>query len=174
VVRTRAFNHTGPRRSDVFVTSNFARQIAEIEAGLRDPVIRVGNLEAKRDFSDIRDVVRAYVLALEQGEAGEVYNIGSGKPHSISKVLEMLLGMSRCVIRIEQDPSRMRPSDIPVLVADTEKFRRKTGWRPRWSLEESLSDLLNSWRERIATGKPAQPLPVPTHGAARRRQVVKA
>jgi len=152
VVRTRAFNHTGPRRGDVFATSNFARQIAEIEMKEKEPVIRVGNLEARRDFTDIRDVVRAYVLALEQCEPGSVYNIGSGKAYSIKQVLNMLLGMSNLIIRVEKDPSRMRPSDVPVLICDSSKFTKKTGWRPRIPFEQSLFDLLQYWRKKLGQG----------------------
>jgi len=154
VVRTRAFNHTGPRRGDVFATSNFARQIVEIESGKGDPVIRVGNLKARRDFTDIRDVVEAYVLALERGEPGEVYNIGSGKAYSMEQVLNMLLGMSNVIIHIKKDSSRMRPSDVPVLVCNNSKFSQKTGWQPRVTFKQTLYDLLGYWRAKIVE-KPA-------------------
>lgn len=150
IVRTRSFNHTGPRQSDVFVASNFARQIVEIEMGLREPVIRVGNLDAQRDFTDIRDVVKAYVVALERCEPGEVYNIGSGRARSIRQLLKTILGMSKLIIRVEQDPSRMRPSDIPVLVGDIEKFKQRTGWSPQISFRQTLQDLLDHWRGRLA------------------------
>ena len=160
IVRTRAFNHTGPRQSDVFVASNFARQIVEIETGLREPVMHVGNLEAKRDFTDIRDVVRAYDMALDQCEPGDVYNIGSGRARSIKQLLKTLLGMSRLIIRVEQDPERMRPSDIPVLVGDIDKFQKRTGWTPGIPFEQTLCDLLDYWRERLsqADGKKQQDL----------------
>ncbi len=149
-VRTRTFNHTGPRRGEVFVTSSFARQIAEIEHGLAEPVLRVGNLEARRDFTDVRDVVRAYWLALERGEPGEVYVIASGRDFRISEVAEMLLAMARVPIRVEQDPARMRPSDVPVLLGDSTKFRRRTGWEPEIPFEKTLEDLLEYWRARVA------------------------
>jgi GDP-4-dehydro-6-deoxy-D-mannose reductase len=149
IVRTRCFNHTGPRRSDSFATSSFARQIVEIESGMREPVIQVGNLLAERDFTDIRDVVRAYHLALERCEPGSVYNIGSGRATSLKRVLNLLLTMSRMAIRIEKDERRMRPSDVPVLVADTAAFRARTGWVPQIPLEQSLSDLLEYWRMRL-------------------------
>ncbi|MHC4558349.1 MAG: GDP-mannose 4,6-dehydratase [Planctomycetota bacterium] len=149
VVRTRAFNHTGPRRGEVFVTSSFARQIVEIEMGKREPVIRVGNLEAKRDFTDIRDVVKAYVIALEHCEPGSGYNIGSGTAHSIKQVLDLLLGMSKLIIQVKEDPARMRPSDVPVMVSDSSKFMRETGWRPQITFEQSLFDLLGYWREKL-------------------------
>lgn len=148
-VRTRAFNHTGPRRGEVFVTSSFARQIALIEKGIQKPVIYVGNLEAKRDFSDIRDVVKAYYLSLEKGEAGEVYNVGNDKAYSIREVLEMLLSFSKIKVSIKEDPERMRPSDVPHLICDSSKFREKTGWVPEIPFEKTLEDLLNYWRKRV-------------------------
>ncbi|GAB6935347.1 MAG: GDP-mannose 4,6-dehydratase [Calditerricola sp.] len=149
VVRTRTFNHTGPRRGEAFVTSNFAKQIAEIEKGLRPPVVYVGNLEAKRDFTDVRDVVRAYWLALEKGEPGEVYNIASGQTYSIREVLNLLLAMSSVNIDVQQDPARLRPSDVAILLGDSTKFRRQTGWAPTIPLEQTLRDLLNYWRARV-------------------------
>ncbi|MCX7974292.1 MAG: GDP-mannose 4,6-dehydratase [Candidatus Aminicenantes bacterium] len=147
-VRTRGFNHTGPRRGEVFVTSSLAKQIAEIEKGKREPVIKVGNLEAKRDFTDVRDIVRAYWLALEKGEVGEVYNIGSGRAYPIREVLEKLLSLSQVKVRIEVDPARLRPSDVPILQADASKFRQLTGWQPTIPFDKTLEDLLNYWRER--------------------------
>ena len=148
-VRTRAFNHTGPRRGQVFVTSNFAKQIAEIEAGKKEPVIEVGNLEAKRDFSDVRDVVRGYWLAAEKGQPGEVYNIASGRSVSIREMLDILLAQTDREIEVRQDQARMRPSDVEMLWGDAAKIRKATGWEPQIPLETTLSDLLNWWRERI-------------------------
>jgi GDP-4-dehydro-6-deoxy-D-mannose reductase len=147
-VRTRGFNHTGPRRGDVFVTSNFARQIAEIEKGKRPPVVHVGNLEAKRDFTDVRDMVRAYWLACEKGEPGEVYNIGSGHTITMQAMLDILLSHSKVRVRVEVDPSRLRPSDVPILYADPSKFMALTGWKPRIPFETTVKDLLDYWRER--------------------------
>lgn len=149
IVRTRAFNHTGPRRGYVFVTSNFAKQIAEIEKGKKEPVIYTGNLEAKRDFSDVRDVVRAYWLSLEKGEAGEVYNIGSGRAITIKEMLDMLLSKSKVKVTTKQDPARMRPSDVELLAGDYTKIKEKTGWKPEILLGKTLEDLLNYWRERV-------------------------
>lgn len=149
VVRTRAFNHTGPRRGRVFVTSNFARQIAAIEKGKKEPVIKVGNLEAVRDFTDVRDIVKAYVLALEKGEPGQVYNLGSGKGIKIGELLQMLLKMSEVEIRTERDPARMRPSDVQHLVCDFTKFGKKTGWQPEIPFEKTLEDILEFWRARV-------------------------
>ncbi|PKN68117.1 MAG: GDP-mannose 4,6-dehydratase [Deltaproteobacteria bacterium HGW-Deltaproteobacteria-15] len=162
IVRTRCFNHTGPRRSDSFATSSFARQIVEIEKKRKDPVILVGNLQAKRDFTDIRDVVRAYHLALEHCEPGGVYNIGSGIATSLRQVLDLLLTMSRMAIRVKLDDSRMRPSDVPVLLADASAFKRKTGWKPEISLQQSLFDLLEYWRGKLGRREKAASTALPT------------
>jgi GDP-4-dehydro-6-deoxy-D-mannose reductase len=148
-VRTRGFNHTGPRRGEVFVTSSFARQIAEIEKGRREPVVHVGNLEAQRDFTDVRDMVRAYWLALEHGEPGEVYNIGSGRAYTIRQVLDILLGLSTTRVEVREDPARLRPSDVPILLGDATRFRRVSGWEPTIPFEVTLKDLLDYWRERV-------------------------
>ncbi len=149
-VRTRGFNHTGPRRGHVFVCSNFAHQVASIEAGLQDAVIRVGNLDAQRDFTDVRDMVRGYVLALEKGEPGGCYNICQGKAYRIREVLDLLLDMARLEVSVEEDPERMRPSDVPVLLGSAERFRERTGWEPRIPFEQTLRDLLDYWRDRLA------------------------
>jgi GDP-4-dehydro-6-deoxy-D-mannose reductase len=149
IVRTRGFNHTGPRRGEVFVTSNFARQIAEIEKKKKEPVIYTGNLEAVRDFTDVRDTVRGYYLSLEKGEPGEVYNVCSGKGHKVREVLDILLSFSKIKITTQQDPKRMRPSDVELLVGDPSKFEKQTGWKPTIPFEQTLEDLLNYWRERI-------------------------
>jgi GDP-4-dehydro-6-deoxy-D-mannose reductase len=149
IVVTRAFNHTGPRRGEVFVTSNFSKQIAEIEKGLKEPVIYVGNLSAQRDFSDVRDIVRAYWLAVNKCEYGEVYNICSGKARTIQSVLDLLLDMTDKKIEIKQDPSRMRPSDVEILFGDYSKFKEKTGWTPEIPFEKTMQDLLDYWRNRV-------------------------
>ncbi len=149
IIRTRAFNHTGPRRGQVFVTSNFAKQIVEIEKGMRKPVIQVGNLEAVRDFLDVRDVVHAYALALEKGTPGEVYNISSGKGIRIRDMLERLIALSNVDLEIKQDPERMRPSDVELLIGSSEKFRDATGWKPAIPFDKTLKDLLDYWRDRI-------------------------
>jgi len=148
-VRTRAFNHSGPRRGHVFVTSNFAMQIAMIEKGKQPPEIHVGDLTARRDFTDVRDVVRGYWLSLEKGEPGEVYNISSGKAYQIKEVLDILLSYANVNVKIVQDPERMRPSDVLLLIGDYSKFSNKTGWKPSISFEQTLKDLLDWWRERI-------------------------
>ena len=149
VVRVRPSNHIGPRQSEQFVTSNFAKQIAAIEAGAREPVLFVGNLDAQRDFTDVRDMVRAYYLALERGAPGEVYNIGSGRAYPIQQVLDLMLKQSRAPIRVEQDAARLRPSDTPIMYVDSTKFRAQTGWEPRIPLEQSLRDILDYWRAKV-------------------------
>ena len=149
IVRTRAFNHEGPRRGDVFVTSSFAKQVAEIEAGDRDPVIFVGDLKPRRDFSDVRDIVRGYWLLLQRGEPGEVYNLCSGRSWSIQQVLDFLLDQSRVKgITVTVDPARLRPSDVMVLEGDATKVRKATSWEPEIPLERTLRDLLGYWRQR--------------------------
>src|SRR5436309_4117229 len=148
LIRTRAFNHDGPRRGDVFVTSNFAKQIAEIEAGGREPTILVGNLKAVRDYTDVRDIVRGYWLLLERGEPGQVYNLCSGRGWATQEMLDFLLGEStNTTIRVREDPARLRPSDVPVLIGDCSRLTA-LGWKPRIPFEQTLRDLLGYWRER--------------------------
>jgi GDP-4-dehydro-6-deoxy-D-mannose reductase len=145
-VRTRGFNHEGPRRGPVFVASDFAKQIADIEKGKKAPVLHVGNLEAKRDFTDVRDMVRAYVLALEKCEPGEVYNICSGKAWTIQALLDHLLSLTKVKIEVKEDPARLRPSDVPILLGDNSKFVAATGWQPTIPFEQTLADMLEYWR----------------------------
>ncbi len=146
---TRGFNHEGPRRGEVFVTSNMAKQIAEIEKGLKKPVIYVGDLSSRRDWSDVRDFARAYWLAIDKCIPGEVYNIGSGVGREVREMLEILLGMTEAKIEVREDPARFRPSDVKVLVCDATKFRELTGWQPEIPFEQTMRDLLNYWRERV-------------------------
>jgi GDP-4-dehydro-6-deoxy-D-mannose reductase len=150
IVLTRFFNTEGPGRGQDFVASNFSKQIAGIEKGKKEPVILVGNLEAKRDFTDVRDMVRAYWLASEKCKFGEPYNVCSGRTITIKSVLDILLKKSKVKnIQIKQDPERMRPSDVPVLYGDFSKFRNQTGWQPEIPFEKTMQDLLNYWREKI-------------------------
>lgn len=149
IIRTRGFNHTGPRRGEVFSESTFAKQIAEIEKGKKEPVVQVGNLEAKRDYTDVRDMVKAYYLAVVKCKPGEVYNIATGNSWRIGDVLELLLSMSKTKIKIIRDESRMRPSDVEVLVGDSTKFRAQTGWKPEIPFTKTMEDLLDYWRERV-------------------------
>jgi GDP-4-dehydro-6-deoxy-D-mannose reductase len=148
-VRVRSFNHIGPDQADDFVASAFARQIVEIEKGLRNPTVAVGNLDTARDFTDVRDVVRAYWLLLNRGEAGAVYNIGSGQAYPVRMLLERMLAMSSAQVEITLDPTRLRPSDVPISICDNRKLVAATGWQPHYSLEASLADLLNYWREQL-------------------------
>ncbi len=149
IVRTRAFNHEGPRRGDVFVTSNFARQVAEIEAGLRDPVIFVGDLTPRRDYSDVRDIVRGYWTLLERGEPGEVYNLCSGRSWAIQQVLDFLLEQSRVKdIKVQVDPAVCAPPTSWCSKGDPSKIEKATGWKVEIPFERTLKDLLAYWRQR--------------------------
>lgn len=155
-IRTRGFNHTGPRRGQVFVTSNFCSQVAAIELGMQEPVIRVGNLEAIRDFTDVRDMVRAYWLAVNHGKPGEVYNIATGHGIHIRELLDRIISLASVKVTIEVDPDRLRPSDVEILIGDSSKFRADTGWEPRIPFEQTLRDLLDYWRRTLALRKQAQ------------------
>ncbi len=149
-IRSRAFNHTGPRRGHVFATSNFAKQVADIEAGKREPIIQVGNLDAVRDFTDVRDTVVAYRLLLEKGEPGEVYNIATGKGWRIGDMLDLLVKRAKVNVEIKPDPARMRPSDVELLVGDPTRMKECTGWEPKYEFEQTMSDLLDYWRARVS------------------------
>ncbi len=149
VVITRSFNHTGPRQTSAFVAPSMARQVALIERGEVEPVLRVGNLGAKRDFTDVRDVVGAYVALMAAGESGSIYNVASGVARSMRDLLDALLTRATVPIRIETDPSRMRPHDTPMLVGDASKLRATTGWAPRISFDRMIDDLLNYWRQTV-------------------------
>jgi GDP-4-dehydro-6-deoxy-D-mannose reductase len=149
VVRVRPFNHIGPGQSPVFVTSDFAKQIAEAEAGLHEPVLQVGELTARRDFSDVHDIVHGYYLALSEGEPGEVYNLGAERSHSVREVLDQLMALSTTPLRLRMDPARLRPVDIPEIVSDCSKLRARTGWQAKIPLEQSLQDILEYWRRQV-------------------------
>jgi len=149
IVRTRAFNHSGPRRGKEYVDSNWCRQVALIESGKQKPELMVGNLNAKRDFTNVKDIVNGYWYAVTKAEFGEVYNICSGKAYSMQEVLDMLLKLTDKKIEVKKDPSRMRPSDVEILVGDNSKFVNKTGWKPEISFEQTLKETLEYWRERV-------------------------
>ena len=151
VVRVRPFNHIGPRQGPGFALADWCRQIASIEAGLQEPVMRVGNLDARRDFSDVRDIVRGYYLALMRGQPGQVYNLGSSHSHSMRDILDRLLAQSRVAVRVEVDPALVRPIDIPEVVCDCTRFKRDTGWEPQYDLDQTLRDVLDDWRKRVRT-----------------------
>lgn len=149
IVRVRPFNHIGPRQSPNFVVSSFAKQIAEIEKGKKEPILHVGNLETKRDFTDVRDMVAAYVLAIEKGKDGEIYNIGSGTSYEISDILNKLISKSLSKIKVEKDETLFRPGDTPNLICDARKFTELTGWKPQISVDKTLEDTLDYWRNII-------------------------
>lgn len=150
VVRVRSFNHFGPRQTDAFVLASFARQMALIEAGRSEPVVRVGNLQAKRDFLPVEDVVEAYLAVGECGQPGEVYNVGSGQARSIGTILDLLLSFAHKPIRVCHDPVRVRPVDIPILEADISRIQAHTGWKPVKSFERALEEMLDYWRVVVA------------------------
>ncbi len=151
IVRVRPLNHIGPRQSDQFVATAFARQIARIETGLQSPVIQVGNLSARRDFTDVRDMTRAYRLALEHCEPGRAYNIASGNVRSVQHLLDALIELSHADVTVEVDPERVRTASTPALIADCTRFRARTGWQPEIPFEQTLSDLLNYERDKLGT-----------------------
>lgn len=149
---TRAFNHTGPGQQAGVVPS-FSRQIARIEQGLQDNAVKVGNLEVVRDFTDVRDMVRAYYLAVGSCDFGEIYNIGSGKGYKIKDILDLLLSFSQEKIIVRKDQSLMRETDIPKLVADCSKFKAKTNWQPQIKIEQTIEDTLNFFRNEFKNKK---------------------
>ena len=151
VLLARPFNHAGPRQSDAYVTSAFARQIAEAEGGLREPVLRVGNLESRRDITDVRDTVRAYHALVERGRAGRPYNVCSGRAYLIRDLLDQLVSMAQVAVRVENDPSRLRPSDNPIVLGDASRIREEVGWRAEIPIERTLGDLLAYWRASVAS-----------------------
>lgn len=153
LMMVRAFNHIGPGQASLFVVSDFCRQAAEIEKGLREPVIKVGNLTAKRDFTDVRDVVRAYVKLIQVGQAGETYNVGSGNAREIREILDLIISMSEVAIQVEIDPNKLRPVDVPIIEADITKINQLTGWKPEISLEQTIQETLDFWRENVQKGE---------------------
>jgi GDP-4-dehydro-6-deoxy-D-mannose reductase len=153
VVRTRPFNHAGPRQRESFVTSSFAKQVAEIEAGRREPVLLAGNLDAQRDIMDVRDTARAYQALAARGTPGRVYNICSGRAHRVGDLLERLLGLARVKVTVREDPARLRPSDNPIVLGDASRIETDTGWRAGIPIETTLADLLAWWRAQIPTAR---------------------
>ncbi len=149
VITARSFNHVGPGQTPGFIVADLAKQIAAVEKA-DEPVIRVGNLEAKRDFSDVRDIVRAYELLATKGSPGEVYNICSGQPVSGQQILDQLLKLTKADIKTQPDPNLMRPSDTPVLYGDNTKLKESTGWKPQISLKQTLADTLEFWRQEVS------------------------
>ena len=148
LIMVRAFNHIGPNQAPIFVASDFCKQVAEIESGKKEPILHVGNLSAKRDFTDVRDVVRAYGLLIQKGKPGETYNIGSGRAISIQQLLDTILSLSTSKILVSTDPARLRPSDIPIIEADIAKLQSAINWQPEIALDQTLFETLNYWREK--------------------------
>ena len=151
IIMVRAFNHSGPAQSNIFVISDFCRQIAEIEKGMKEPVISVGNLSAKRDFTDVRDVVRAYRLLGEKGVSGNVYNVGRGKAVEIQYILDTALSYADQPIEVKRDPARMRASDIPLIEPDVSHIFEDTGWRAEITMEQTIKDTLDYWRQKLSS-----------------------
>lgn len=149
ILRVRPFNHFGPGQSEGFVATDFAAQVARIEAGLQENVIEVGNLAAERDFTDVRDVVEAYTQLVEKGTPGDVYNVASGKPYSIQYLLDVLLQYSTVDIQVKVSEARMLPIDVPIVRGDATRLRQLTGWQPNIPFETTLLDVLNDWRNRV-------------------------
>ena len=149
IMSTRSFNHTGPNQAPIGVTADFCKQVAEIEKGLKEPVIHVGNLAAKRDFTDVRDVVRAYCLLMEHGVTGETYNVGSGKAVQIRSILDQILSHAKCEIEVYVDPEKLRPIDVPIIEADITKLQECTGWAPAIDLDTTIRETLDWWRSRV-------------------------
>lgn len=152
IISVRAFNHIGPGQLPQFVVADFCKQAADIEAGRQEPVIRVGNLSAKRDFTDVRDIVRAYAELAEKGRSGETYNVGSGKAVTIQSILDKICELSSAEISVEIDKNRFRPADIPKIEADITKITKDTGWRPEIDIIHSIKDILDYWRTEEGSG----------------------
>lgn len=149
LIMVRAFNHIGPKQAPIFVVSDFCKQVVEIEKGVREPVMMVGNLKAMRDFTDVRDVVRAYALLVEHGKAGETYNVGSGHAVSIQDVLDLIISQSSAEVEVKVDPNKIRPVDVPIIEADTTKLREATGWERKIPLEQTIRETMDYWRQHI-------------------------
>lgn len=149
LMMVRAFNHIGPGQAPMFVVSDFCKQVAEIEKGIREPIIKVGNLAAKRDFTDVRDVVKAYVKLIRLGMNGETYNVGSGNAREIREILDLIISMANKTIIVEVDANKLRPVDVPIIEADITKLNQLTGWAPQIPLEQTIQETLDYWRARV-------------------------
>jgi GDP-4-dehydro-6-deoxy-D-mannose reductase len=154
VFLTRSFNHLGPRQDPSFAAPSFARQVARIEAHLDEPVIHVGNLDARRDLTDVRDVVRAYRAIVERGRPGRVYNVCSGRAYPISEILQRLVVLARVRVQIQPDAARLRPNDVPLVLGSADRIREEVGWTPAIPIEQTLGDLLDYWRGRVSSERP--------------------
>ena len=147
IMSTRSFNHTGPNQAPMFVVADFCKQVADIENGKEEAIIRVGNLSAKRDFTDVRDVVRAYTLLMEKGKNGETYNVGSGKAIEIQSILDTILSLATKEIKVEVDQNKLRPIDVPIIEADITKLQSDTGWKPEIDLKRTIQETLDYYRQ---------------------------
>jgi len=150
IIRVRPFNHIGPRQAPDYAIANFARQLAAIEHGRQPPVVETGNLTSRRDLTDVRDIVQAYILLMEHGRSGDVYNAGSGVTYSIQDVLDRLIALARVRVEVRQQPERMRAGEPMVSAADAGKLQRQTGWQRRFSLDQTLADTLEYWRKVLS------------------------
>jgi GDP-4-dehydro-6-deoxy-D-mannose reductase len=148
ICMTRSFNHAGVGQREGFLIPDFASGIVRVEKGM-EPCLKVGNLDSCRDFTHVRDVVRAYRLIAEKGHSGEVYNVGSGKTYRVQDILDTMCNMSKCEIRVEKDPNRMRPSDTPILCCNHDKLTKDTDWEPELGLDSIIGDVLAEWREKL-------------------------
>lgn len=151
VMMVRAFNHIGPNQAPLFVVADFCKQVAEIEKGIREPVMYVGNLAAQRDFTDVRDVVRAYALLVQKGESGKTYNVGSGHAIAIQEILNMIIEESTADVKVEVDPNKIRPVDVPIIEADTTLLKETTGWEQKIELRQTIRETLDYWRARVTS-----------------------
>lgn len=149
LMMVRAFNHIGPGQAPMFVVSDFCKQVAEIEKDIREPIMMVGNLAAKRDFTDVRDVVKAYIKLIEMGQPGETYNVGSGNAKSIQEILDLIISLSEADIKVEIDSNKIRPIDVPIIEADIKKLNGLTGWSPMITLEQTIRETLDYWRVHV-------------------------
>lgn len=149
VVMVRAFNHIGPNQTPIFVVADFCKQVAEIEKGIKEPVMYVGNLSAKRDFTDVRDVVQAYAMLGKEGVRGETYNVGTGHALAIQEILDKIISLSTSKIEVQVDPDKLRPVDVPIIEPDISKINKCTGWEPKISLEQTLKETLEYWRKQL-------------------------
>lgn len=149
VVMVRAFNHIGPNQTPIFVVADFCKQVAEIEKGIKEPVMYVGNLSAKRDFTDVRDVVQAYAMLVKEGVRGETYNVGTGHALAIQEILDKIISLSTSKIEVQVDPDKLRPVDVPIIEPDISKINKCTGWEPKISLEQTLKETLEYWRKQL-------------------------
>jgi GDP-4-dehydro-6-deoxy-D-mannose reductase len=159
VLLARSFNHIGPRQDPTFFASSVARQVARIELGLAEPVLEVGNLEGRRDLTDVRDTVRAYEAIAERGTPGRVYNVCSGQAYRMGDVLDALLSRAKMSIAVRRDPARYRPHDAPLVLGDRSRLTDELGWVPRIPIEQTLTDLLDHWRRVVGTGSAGGPRP---------------